>query len=150
MISKDKIAKCFAPFEGTEGDYNRRDVNNNIVTLPRYDNGGYFILFDKMASKIRSRLIKLNSNDFAVLMSIMFHLEFNSNIVRVTYKEIAKETGIEMNNISSHITNLRKARFISKEGNSIIVNVNYLFKGDLLEFYKAYKTYYPEDEGIIY
>jgi hypothetical protein len=55
-----------------------------------------------------------------------------------------------MNNITSHITNLRKARFISKEGNSIIVNVNYLFKGDLLEFYKAYKTYYPEDEGIIY
>lgn len=150
MISKDKIAKCFAPFEGIESDYDRRDINNQIVTLPKYDNGGYFVLFDKMASKIRSRLIKLNSNDFAVLMSIMFHLEFNSNIVRVTYSQIHEETGIEVNNISSHISNLRKARFIIKDGNDIIVNVNYLFKGDLLEFYKAYKKYYPEDEGIIF
>ena len=150
MISREKIAKCFAPFEGVESDYDRRDIHNKVVTLPKYDNGGYFVLFDKMAERIRSRLIKLNSNDFAVLMSIMFHLEFNSNIVRVTYKEISNETNIEINNISSHISKLRKARFIIKDGNDIIVNVNYLFKGDLLEFYRAYKEYYPEDKGIIY
>ena len=86
MISRDKVAQCFVRFEGTEAEYERKDVNGDIVRLPKYENGGYFVLFDKMAERIRSRLIKLNSNDFAVLMSIMFHLEFNSNIVRVTYK----------------------------------------------------------------
>ena len=150
MISRDKVAQCFVRFEGTEAEYERKDVNGDIVRLPKYENGGYFVLFDKMANKFRTRQYKLNSNDFAVLMSIVFHLEFNSNIVRLTNDQISTETGIDSHNVPSHIANLQKCRLILKQREYIIVNVNYLFKGDLLAFYKAYKEYYPEDEGIMF
>ena len=63
-------------------------------------------------------------------------IDNNEDILTAGYRELYEETGIEVNNISSHMSNLRKARFIIKDGNDIIVNVNYLFKGDLLEFYK--------------
>ena len=111
MITRDKVAQCFVRFEGTEDEYERKNVEGEYVRLPRYNNGGYFVLFDKMANKFRTRQYKLNSNDFAVLMSIVFHLEFNSNIVRLTNDKISEETGIDSHNVPSHINNLQK--FIS-------------------------------------
>jgi predicted transcriptional regulator len=150
MISRDKIAQCFVRFEGTEAEYERKDVNGEYVRLPKYENGGYFVLFDKMANKFRTRQYKLNSNDFAVLMSIMFHLEFNSNIVNISNKTLAEETGIQQSNIGLNLESLEDCNLIRRKGRRIIVNVNYLFKGSILDFYEAYKTYYPEDEGILY
>lgn len=150
MISKDKVEKMFVRFEGTPETYNRKDVNNKMVTLPKIENGNYFCIYDKLADKFRSRQYKMNSNDFAVLMSIMFHLEFNSNIVVLSNKTISAETGISQSNVGLNIEALENCNLIRRKGRKIIVNVNYLFKGSILEFYEAYKTYYPEDEGILY
>lgn len=150
MISKDKVEKMFVRFEGTPETYNRKDVNNKMVTLPKIENGNYFCIYDKLANKFRSRQYKMNSNDFAVLMSIMFHLEFNSNIVVLSNKTISAETGISQSNVGLNIEALENCNLIRRKGRKIIVNVNYLFKGSILEFYEAYKTYYPEDEGILY
>ena len=150
MISKDKVEKMFVRFEGTPETYNRKDVNNKMVTLPKIENGNYFCIYDKLADKFRSRQYKMNSNDFAVLMSIMFHLEFNSNIVVLSNKTISAETGISQSNVGLNIEALENCNLIRRKGRKIIVNVNYLFKGSILEFYEAYKTYNPEDEGILY
>ena len=150
MISKDKVEKMFVRFEGTPETYNRKDVNNKMVTLPKIENGNYFCIYDKLANKFRSRQYKMNSNDFAVLMSIMFHLEFNSNIVVLSNKTISAETGISQSNVGLNIEALENCNLIRRKGRKLIVNVNYLFKGSILEFYEAYKTYYPEDEGILY
>jgi len=150
MISKDKVEKMFVRFEGTPETYNRKDVNNKMVTLPKIENGNYFCIYDKLANKFRSRQYKMNSNDFAVLMSIMFHLEFNSNIVVLSNKTISAETGILQSNVGQNIEALENCNLIRRKGRKLIVNVNYLFKGSILDFYEAYKTYYPEDEGILY
>ena len=150
MISKDKVEKMFVRFEGTPETYNRKDVNNKMVTLPKIENGNYFCIYDKLANKFRSRQYKMNSNDFAVLMSIMFHLEFNSNIVTLSNKTISAETGILQSNVGLNIEALENCNLIRRKGRKLIVNVNYLFKGSILDFYEAYKTYYPEDEGILY
>lgn len=150
MITKDKVEKMFVRFEGIPKTYDRKDVNNRMVTLPKIENGNYFCIYDKLADKFRTRQYKMNSNDFAVLMSIMFHLEFNSNIVNISNKTLANETGIQQSNIGLNLENLENCNLIRRKGRKIIVNVNYLFKGSILEFYEAYKTYYPEDEGILY
>jgi len=150
MISKDKVEKMFVRFEGIPETYDRKDVNNRMVTLPKIENGNYFCIYDKLADKFRRRQYKMNSNDFAVLMSIMFHLEFNSNIVNISNKTLAEETGIQQSNIGLNLESLEDCNLIRSKGRKIIVNVNYLFKGSILDFYEAYKTYYPEDEGILY
>lgn len=150
MISKDKVEKMFVRFEGIPGTYDKKDINNTMVTLPKIENGNYFCIYDKLANKFRTRQYKMNSNDFAVLMSIMFHLEFNSNIVNISNKTLAEETGIQQSNIGLNLESLEDCNLIRRKGRKIIVNVNYLFKGSILDFYEAYKTYYPEDEGILY
>ena len=150
MISKDKVEKMFVRFEGIPGTYDKKDINNTMVTLPKIENGNYFCIYDKLADKFRKRQYKMNSNDFAVLMSIMFHLEFNSNIVNISNKKLSEETGIQQSNICLNLESLENCNLIRRKGRKIIVNVNYLFKGSILEFYNAYKEYYPEDEGILY
>lgn len=150
MISKDKVEKMFVRFEGIPSTYDKADIYNTMCTLPKIENGNYFCIYDKLANKFRTRQYKMNSNDFAVLMSIMFHLEFNSNIVNISNKTLSKETGIQQSNIGLNLENLENCNLIRRKGRKIIVNVNYLFKGSILEFYNAYKEYYPEDEGILY
>lgn len=150
MISKDKVARTFVRFEGSPSTYEKKDIYGTMCTLPKIENGNYFCIYDKLAEKFRTRQYKMNSNDFAVLMSIMFHLEFNSNIVCLSNKEIAKETGIDQHNIGLNIESLENCHLICRRGRKIIVNVNYLFKGNIVEFYEAYKEYYPEDKGVMF
>ena len=108
MISREKIAKCFAPFEGVESDYDRRDIHNKVVTLPKYDNGGYFVIYDKLADKIMAGQYRLTGNDFQVLMAIVKCLNLNSNIVNVPNTTLSTLTGIKPQNISKNLANLEE------------------------------------------
>ena len=149
-INKSQVARLFVPFEGNEDTYTKYDINGNQVTLPYFDNGGYFIIYDKLANKIMSGQYRLNGNDFQVLMAIVASLKLNSNIVDTTNKQLSSLTGIIPQNISKNLANLEECRLINRSANKIIVNVNYIFKGNLLNFYRAYKEIYPEDAGIMY
>lgn len=149
-INKSQVARLFVPFEGNEDTYTKDDINGNQVILPYFDNGGYFVIYDKLANKIMSGQYRLNGNDFQVLMAIVYSLKLNSNIVNITNKELGRLTGIIPQNISKNLANLESCRLINRSANKIIVNVNYIFKGNLLNFYRAYKEMYPEDKGIMF
>jgi hypothetical protein len=106
--------------------------------------------YDKLADKIMAGQYRLTGNDFQVLMAIVKCLNINSNIVDVSNITLSTLTGIKPQNISKNLANLEECRLIQRRSGKIITNVNYLFKGNLLDFYHAYKEMYPEDKGYIF
>lgn len=149
-IKKSQVARLVMPFEGNEDTYLKNDIEGNSVKIPYFNNGGYFIIYDKLADKIMAGQYRLTGNDFQVLMAIVKCLKLNSNIVDVSNITLYNLTGIKPQNISKNLANLEECRLIQRRGGKIITNVNYLFKGNLLDFYRAYKEMYPEDKGFMY
>lgn len=149
-IKKSQVERLFVPFEGNEDTYTKNNVEGNPVVLPYFDNGGYFVIYDKLADKIMAGHYRLTGNDFQVLMAIVKCLNINSNIVNVPNTTLSTLTGIKPQNISKNLASLEECRLIQRRGNKIITNVNYLFKGNLLDFYHAYKEMYPEDKGYMF
>lgn len=149
-IKKSQVERLFVPFEGNEDTYIKNDIDGNCVKLPYYNNGGYFIIYDKLADKIMAGQYRLTGNDFQVLMAIVKCLNLNSNIVDVPNTTLSTLTGIKPQNISKNLSNLEECRLIQRRAGKIITNVNYLFKGNLLDFYHAYKEMYPEDKGYMF
>ena len=149
-IKKSQVARLVMPFEGNEDTYLKNDAEGNQVKLPYFDNGGYFVIYDKLADKIMAGQYRLTGNDFQVLMAIIKCLSLNSNIVNANNITLSTLTGIKPQNISKNLANLEECRLIQRRAGKIITNVNYLFKGNLLDFYHAYKEMYPEDKGFMY
>lgn len=149
-IKKSQVARLVMPFEGNEDTYLKNDIEGNSVKIPYFNNGGYFIIYDKLADKIMAGQYRLTGNDFQVLMAIVKCLKLNTNIVDVSNITLSTLTGIKPQNISKNLANLEECRLIQRRGGKIITNVNYLFKGNLLDFYRAYKEMYPEDKGFMY
>lgn len=149
-INKSQVARLVMPFEGNEDTYLKNDADGSPVKMPYFNNGGYFIIYDKLADKIMAGQYRLTGNDFQVLMAIVKCLNLNSNIVDVPNTTLATLTGIKPQNISKNLANLEECRLIQRRAGKIITNVNYLFKGNLLDFYHAYKEMYPEDKGFMF
>jgi len=149
-IKKSQVARLVMPFEGNEDTYLKNDAYGNQVKIPYFNNGGYFVVYDKLADKIMAGQYRLTGNDFQVLMAIVKSLSLNSNIVDVSNITLSKLTGIKPQNISKNLANLEECRLIQRRAGKIITNVNYLFKGNLLDFYHAYKEMYPEDKGFMF
>lgn len=149
-ITKSQVARLVMPFEGNEDTYLKNDTDGNQVKMPYFNNGGYFVIYDKLADKIMAGQYRLTGNDFQVLMAIVKCLSLNSNIVDVPNIKLSVLTGIKPQNISKNLANLEECRLIQRRAGKIITNVNYLFKGNLLDFYHAYKEMYPEDKGYMF
>ena len=149
-INKSQVARLVMPFEGNEDTYIKNDVEGNQVKMPYFNNGGYFVVYDKLADKIMAGQYRLTGNDFQVLMAIVKCLNINSNIVDVSNTTLSTLTRIKPQNISKNLANLEECRLIQRRAGKIITNVNYLFKGNLLDFYHAYKEMYPEDKGYMF
>jgi len=149
-ITKSQVARLVMPFEGNEDTYLKNDANGSPVKIPYFNNGGYFVIYDKLADKIMAGQYRLTGNDFQVLMAIVKCLNLNSNIVDVPNIKLSVLTGIKPQNISKNLANLEECRLIQRRAGKIITNVNYLFKGNLLDFYHAYKEMYPEDKGYMF
>ena len=149
-ITKSQVARLVMPFEGNEDTYLKNDADGSPVKIPYFNNGGYFVIYDKLADKIMAGQYRLTGNDFQVLMAIVKCLSLNSNIVDVPNIKLSVLTGIKPQNISKNLANLEECRLIQRRAGKIITNVNYLFKGNLLDFYHAYKEMYPEDKGYMY
>lgn len=149
-ITKSQVARLVMPFEGNEDTYLKNDASGSPVKIPYFNNGGYFVIYDKLADKIMAGQYRLTGNDFQVLMAIVKCLNLNSNIVDVPNIKLSVLTGIKPQNISKNLANLEECRLIQRRAGKIITNVNYLFKGNLLDFYHAYKEMYPEDKGYMF
>lgn len=149
-IKKSQVARLVMPFEGNEDTYLKNDADGNQVKMPYFNNGGYFVVYDKLADKIMAGQYRLTGNDFQVLMAIVKSLSLNSNIVDVSNITLSKLTGIKPQNISKNLASLEECRLIQRRAGKIITNVNYIFKGNLLDFYHAYKEMYPEDKGYMF
>ena len=78
------------------------------------------------------------------------YVEDGQYIVDVPNIKLSVLTGIKPQNISKNLANLEECRLIQRRAGKIITNVNYLFKGNLIDFYHAYKEMYPEDKGYMY
>ena len=70
---------------------------------------------------------------------------------RMTQQDIAKELNLTLATVNKCIQYLKDIRVIYPIGHcDIIINHNYIFRGNMLQFYEDYKRLYPDQKGEIF
>lgn len=150
MDITERIVRTNFRFTGAIVAKSRKSLNGEIVDIPVYSNGGFVILYDNLLNKIRTKRIKLNSTDLIILVYIASELDYNTNIIRINQTKIANDCDLTQAQVSKSLKVLEDARLIqTKLRSGIVVNQNYIFKGDILKFYTEYRNLYPDEIGEI-
>ena len=147
---KVKIRSTVFPFKGSIEDRLKKDVNGNQVYIPTYTNGGFVIFYDNLLDKIYKGNIEITSSALRIIVYFAKHIEFNSNVIKVRQQDIAKELNLTLATVNKCIQYLKDIRVIYPIGHcDIIINHNYIFRGNMLQFYEDYKRLYPDQKGEI-
>ena len=148
---KVKIRSTVFPFKGSIEDRLKKDVNGNQVYIPTYTNGGFVIFYDNLLDKIYKGNIEITSSALRIIVYFAKHIEFNSNVIKVRQQDIAKELNLTLVTVNKCIQYLKDIRVIYPIGHcDIIINHNYIFRGNMLQFYEDYKRLYPDQKGEIF
>lgn len=145
---KVKIKRTNFRFLGTIEDRKRVDSSGNVVYIPQYVSDGFVIFYDTLLQKLYKNMYKLNGTDIRVLFWFAINIDFNSNCVKASQRTIANDIGIDTMQVNKALHNLESIRLIDIRSHSeYIVNHNYIFKGNMLQFYEDYKRLYPDEVG---
>jgi len=138
MEEKSNLVKAFINTETGEILYEKEPnskVRESVSYLYVYDT--IFLYLKKLSSRI----------DILVLLSLAFHLEFNSNRIELVLskrKKIAEELGLNINHISRSITHLEKEGYIVRiNRNEYELNMLAFWKGDVRERKRFVKAFDP-------
>lgn len=146
-----KIKRTNFRFTGTIEDRKRKDITGNTVYIPQYVNDGFVIFYDRLLNKIYDNAIKINQTDLRVLIWFAKNIEFNSNWLKASQRDIAADIGIDVAQVNKSLHNLENIGMIDIRSHSeYIINHNYIFRGNMLQFYEDYKRLYPDQEGEIF
>ena len=114
-------------------------------------NGGFVIFYDNLLDKIYKGNIEITSSALRIIVYFAKHIEFNSNVIKVRQQDIAKELNLTLATVNKCIQYLKDIRVIYPIGHcDIIINHNYIFRGNMLQFYEDYKRLYPDQKGEIF
>lgn len=85
--------------------------------------------------------INLNKSSYELLWYIIKIIEFNSNAVKFTKEEAAKQLNVSVNTIDNCIEDLCNNDIMCKTDirSTFIINHNVIFKGNLVDFMILYK-----------
>ena len=148
---RNRIVRTNFKFKGEVISKSKQDVNNNIVDIPVYSNGGFVLLYDNILQKIRNKLIKFNPTDWVVIAYFATEIGYNTNVVNVSQRKIASETNLDYHQVYDSVRKLQDYNIIQVYNSSkIVINQNYIFRGDILKFYEDYKMLYPDQKGEIF
>ncbi|MBQ3306965.1 MAG: replication/maintenance protein RepL [Bacilli bacterium] len=156
MIDKDtelklKIRSTVFRFTGNIEDRLKQDKEGNNVYIPTYTNGGFIILYDTLLDKIYNGNIEISASALRIIVYFAKHIGFNTNVIHVKQQDISKELHITLATVNKCIQYLKDIRVIYPAGHcDIIINHNYIFRGNMLQFYEDYKRLYPDQEGEIF
>ena len=93
---KVKIKRTKFRFTCTVEDRKRKDSTGNTVYIPQYVNDGFVIFYDRLLDKIYNNTIKTTQTELRVLRWFAKHIEFNSNWIKATQREIASAIGLDV------------------------------------------------------
>ena len=148
---KVKIKRTKFRFTGTVEDRKRKDSTGNTVYIPQYVNDGFVIFYDRLLDKIYNNTIKITQTELRVLIWFAKHIEFNSNWIKATQREIAFTIGLDVMQVNKALHSLEDINMIDVRSHSeYIINHNYIFRGNMLQFYEDYKRLYPDQKGEIF
>ena len=130
---KVKIRSTVFPFKGSIEDRLKKDINGNQVYIPTYTNGGFVIFYDRLLDKIYNNTIKITQTELRVLIWFAKHIEFNSNWIKATQREIASAIGLDVMQVNKALHSLEDINMIDVRSHSeYIINHNYVFRGNML------------------
>lgn len=148
---KSKIRSTVFRFTGNVEDRSRKDINGNTVYIPQYTNGGFVILYDTLLDKIYKGNIEISAAALRIVVYFAKHIGFNTNVIHTRQQDIAKELHLTVATVNKCIQYLKDIRLIYPIGHcDIIINHNYIFRGNMLQFYEDYKRLYPDQQGEIF
>lgn len=119
------------------------DINTRIIIEQDKLKGEKFV---KIHPYLLSDLLGKGESIIAVLAFIIKKLQYNSNCIHATTNEIAKEQNISVRIVKEAIDYLCVCQVIAKTTiqSEYIINHNLIFKGDIMEFVKAYNKLYDK------
>lgn len=90
-------------------------------------------------------ITKCNSKEKAIALIILRKLQWNSNIVHLSYDEVNKEIPMSLRFYTDSITNLRRYNLIASvniDNNTYVINHNAMFFGNFNQFIEIYNKLY--------
>jgi len=149
-ISK-RIKRTNFVFYGSPADKRKKTTDGSYVYIPSYENGGYVAWYDRILDKFINKTYNMNASTFRVLCYIARNIGFNTNIINITQRGICNALHITLKTVNEAIDELQSMNLLLRYGNGkYLVNHNYIFRGDLRQFYEDYKFLYPDQEGEIF
>ena len=148
---KVKIKRTKFRFTGTVEDRKRKDSTGNTVYIPQYVNDGFVIFYDRLLDKIYNNTIKITQTELRVLIWFAKHIEFNSNWIKATQREIASAIGLDVMQVNKALHILEDINIIDVRSHcEYIIKHNQIFRGNMLQFYEDYKRLYTDKKGEIF
>ena len=119
------------------------EINTRITIEQDKIKGNQFV---KIHPYLLSDLLGRGESVIAVLAFVIKKLQYNSNCIHATTNEIAKEQNISVRTVKDAIDYLCVCQVIAKTTiqSEYIINHNLVFKGDIIEFVKAYDKLYDK------
>lgn len=90
-------------------------------------------------------MTKCNSKEKAIALIVLRKLQWNSNIIHLTYAEVNKEIPMSLRLYTECIVNLRRYNLIASidiDNNTYVINHNAMFFGNFNQFIEIYNKLY--------
>lgn len=146
-----RIRRTNFVFYGSPADKRKKTTDGSYVYIPSFDNGGYVAWYDRMLDKFIDKSYVMNGSTFRVLCYIARNIGFNTNIIHITQRGLCNALHITLKTVNESIDDLQRMGLLYRYGNGkYLVNHNYIFRGDLRQFYEDYMLLYPDQKGEIF
>ena len=148
---KTRINRTNFVFFGTPADKRKKTTDGTYVYIPSFENGGFVAWYDRLLDKFIDKSYNMNGSTFRVLCYIAKHIGFNTNAINITQTGLCNALHITLKTVNDAISDLQKMNLLYRYTNGkYIVNHNYIFRGDIRQFYEDYKRLYPDQAGEIF
>lgn len=140
MSSTKNIASALT--EVAENIQDHLDKNNTNISI--YSGPTKMPIVNNFALLFHSSFLetideyKLSLNDIRVVLKIIDYMKFG-NLIHISWSKIALDLNIKPNNITRHISKLKKAKLIIDDSGNIYLNPQIIAKGKFLQQDKELK-----------
>jgi hypothetical protein len=121
------------------------DDSNNGHTIIEHKTNASNCYFAQVLLPFHHIMAKCNSKEKAIALIVLRKLQWNSNIVHLSYEEVNKEIPMSLRFYTDSIANLRRYNLIASvdiDNNTYVINHNAMFFGNFNQFIETYNKLY--------
>lgn len=121
------------------------DDSDNGHTIIEHKTNASNRYFAQVLLPFHHIMTKCNSKEKAIALIVLRKLQWNSNIVHLSYDEVNKEIPMSLRFYTDSIANLRRYNLIASvdiDNNTYVINHNAMFFGNFNQFIETYNKLY--------